>query len=149
MSMCDAPAAPIPGSCARRGCEHGSCGREMAGRQCRVNDFSQRVRKRAMDFNMSDRQKEWLGRVQSFMTKHVRPAVPVYRQQDEAGERWKVIPVVEELKKKARAEGLWNMFMPPSSHEDDEFRGAGLTNLEYAPLAEEMGHIGAYSRLVS
>jgi alkylation response protein AidB-like acyl-CoA dehydrogenase len=46
------------------------------------------------------------------------------------------------LKKKARAEGLWNMFMPPSSHEDDEFRGAGLTNLEYAPLAEQMGHIG-------
>ena len=95
-----------------------------------------------MDFNMSDRQKEWLGRVESFMTKHVRPAVPIYRQQDEAGERWKVIPIVEELKKKARAEGLWNMFMPPSSHEDDEFRGAGLTNLEYAPLAEQMGHIG-------
>jgi len=95
-----------------------------------------------MDFNMSDRQREWLNRVQSFMHKHVRPAVPTYRQQDEAGARWKVIPVVEELKKKAHAEGLWNMFMPPSSHEDDEFRGAGLTNLEYAPLAEEMGHIG-------
>jgi acyl-CoA dehydrogenase len=95
-----------------------------------------------MDFNMSDRQHEWLNRVQSFMHKHVRPAVPVYRQQDEEGKRWKVIPIVEELKKKARAEGLWNMFMPPSSHEDDEFRGAGLTNLEYAPLAEEMGHIG-------
>src|SRR6202045_4211055 len=95
-----------------------------------------------MDFNMSDRQREWLNRVQSFMHKHVRPAVPIYRQQDEAGERWKVIPIVEELKKKARAEGLWNMFMPPSSHEDEEFRGAGLTNLEYAPLAEEMGHIG-------
>ena len=55
--------------------------------------------------------------------------------------RWKVIPILEDLKKKAKAEGLWNMFMPPSSHEDDEFRGAGLTNLEYAPLAEEMGHI--------
>src|SRR3984893_10566627 len=95
-----------------------------------------------MDFNMSDRQREWLTRVQSFMYKHVRPAVPIYRQQDEAGERWKVIPIVEELKKKAKAEGLWNMFMPPSSHEDGEFRGAGLSNLEYAPLAEEMGHIG-------
>ena len=94
-----------------------------------------------MDFNMSDRQKEWLNRVQSFMTKHVRPAVPIYKQQDAAGERWKVIPILEDLKKKARAEGLWNMFMPPSSHEDDEFRGAGLSNLEYAPLAEEMGHI--------
>jgi acyl-CoA dehydrogenase len=95
-----------------------------------------------MDFNMSDRQREWLERVSSFMTKHVRPAVPIYRQQDEAGERWKVIPIVEELKKKAKAEGLWNMFMPPSSHEDDEFHGAGLSNLEYALLAEQMGHIG-------
>ena len=94
-----------------------------------------------MDFNMSDHQKDWLNRVQSFMTKHVRPAVPVYRQQDEEGPRWKVIPILEDLKKKAKAEGLWNMFMPPSSHEDDEFRGAGLTNLEYALLAEEMGHI--------
>jgi acyl-CoA dehydrogenase len=66
----------------------------------------------------------------------------VYKQQDAEGERWKVIPILEDLKKKARAEGLWNMFMPPSAHEDDEFRGAGLSNLEYAPLAEEMGHIG-------
>ena len=95
-----------------------------------------------MDFNMSDRQREWLNRVQSFMHKHVRPAVPVYKQQDAEGERWKVIPILEDLKKKARAEGLWNMFMPPSAHEDGEFRGAGLSNLEYAPLAEEMGHIG-------
>ena len=70
------------------------------------------------------------------MKKHVRPAVPIYKQQDAEGARWKVIPIVEELKKKAKAEGLWNMFMPPSAHEDDEFRGAGLTNLEYAPLAE-------------
>src|SRR5246500_3195185 len=95
-----------------------------------------------MDFTMSDRQKEWLGRVQAFMTKHVRPAVPIYKQQDAEGPRWKVIPVLEDLKKKARAEGLWNMFMPPNAHEHDEFRGAGLTNLEYAPLSEEMGRIG-------
>ncbi len=53
-----------------------------------------------------------------------------------------MIPVREELKKKARAEGLWNMFLPPSSYEDDEFRGAGLSNLEYAALAEVMGRIG-------
>ncbi|MGX9393546.1 acyl-CoA dehydrogenase family protein [Nitrobacteraceae bacterium UC4446_H13] len=94
-----------------------------------------------MDFNMSDRQREWLDRVRSFMTKHVRPAEPIYRKQDETGDRWKVIPVLEELKEKARAEGLWNLFMPPSEHEDDEFRGAGLTNLEYASLAEEMGRV--------
>lgn len=94
-----------------------------------------------MDFNMSDRQREWLDRVRSFMTKHVRPAEPIYRKQDETGDRWKEIPILEELKEKARAEGLWNMFMPPSEHEDDEFRGAGLTNLEYASLAEEMGRV--------
>ena len=79
-----------------------------------------------MDFNMSDRQKEWLERVQAFMKAHVRPAVPIYEKQDAEGPRWKVIPILEELKKKAKAEGLWNMFMPPSSHEDDEFHGAGL-----------------------
>src|ERR1700710_196632 len=95
-----------------------------------------------MDFTMSDRQREWLERVTNFMNTHVRPAVPTYKEQDAKGERWKVIPVLEDLKKKARAEGLWTMFMPPSSHEDDEFRGAGLSNLEYAPLAEQMGHIG-------
>src|SRR6266403_1625920 len=107
-----------------------------------AKDFSlKNVRKRPMDINMSESQREWLNRVQSFMHEHVRPAQPIYRQQDEAGERWKVIPVLEDLKKKARAEGLWNMFLPPSAHEDDEFRGAGLSNLEYAPLAEEMGHI--------
>jgi acyl-CoA dehydrogenase len=95
-----------------------------------------------MDFDMSPTQKEWLERVQSFMTKHVRPAVPIYNQQDQSGERWKVIPVLEELKKKAKAEGLWNMFLPPSKeHDDGEFHGAGLTNLEYALLSEEMGHI--------
>ena len=100
-----------------------------------------------MNFEMSDKQKEWLNRVQAFMAKHVRPAVPVYKQQDAEGSRWKVIPVLEDLKKKAKAEGLWNMFMPPNEHEDDEFRGAGLTNLEYALLAEEMGHIGFASEV--
>src|SRR6202040_2293864 len=93
-----------------------------------ANNFVRECEERPMDFNMSDRQREWLNRVQSFMHKHVRPAVPIYRQQDEAGERWKVIPIVEELKKLAKAEGLWNMFMPPSSHEDEEFRGAGLSS---------------------
>ena len=94
-----------------------------------------------MNFDLSEKQKEWLNRVQAFMKTHVRPAVPIYDKQDAEGPRWKVIPILEELKKKAKAEGLWNMFMPPNAHEDDEFRGAGLTNLEYALLSEEMGHI--------
>ena len=94
-----------------------------------------------MNFSMSDSQREWLSRVSSFMHKHVYPAEDTYKEQDAAGDRWKVIQVVEDLKRKARAEGLWNLFMPPSSHEDDEFRGAGLSNLEYAMLAEEMGRV--------
>ncbi|MGX7741008.1 acyl-CoA dehydrogenase family protein [Rhodopseudomonas palustris] len=94
-----------------------------------------------MDFTMSDRQSEWLDRVTKFMNDHVRPAVPIYKQQDAEGERWKVIPVLEELKAKAKAEGLWNLFLPPSTHDDDEFHGAGLSNLEYALLSEQMGHI--------
>jgi acyl-CoA dehydrogenase len=94
-----------------------------------------------MNFDMSEKQKEWLNRVRAFMKEHVRPAVPIYEKQDAEGPRWKVIPILEDLKKKARTEGLWNMFMPPNSHEDDEFRGAGLTNLEYALLSEEMGRI--------
>src|SRR6266436_376977 len=101
------------------------------GRQCPPTSFRRKCEEPPMDFNISDRQKDWLNRVQAFMTKHVRPAVPIYKAQDAAGERWKVIPILEDLKKKAKAEGLWNMFMPPSSHEDDEFRGAGLSNLEY------------------
>ena len=96
---------------------------------------------RLMDFTMSDRQREWLDRVTKFMNDHVRPAVPIYKQQDAEGERWKVIPVLEELKAKAKAEGLWNLFLPPSTHDDDEFHGAGLSNLEYALLSEQMGHI--------
>jgi len=96
---------------------------------------------RLMDFTMSDRQSEWLDRVTKFMNDHVRPAVPIYKQQDAEGERWKVIPVLEELKAKAKAEGLWNLFLPPSTHDDDEFHGAGLSNLEYALLSEQMGHI--------
>ena len=94
-----------------------------------------------MDFTMSARQREWLDRVNAFMDAHVRPAVPIYKQQDAEGERWKVIPVLEELKQKAKAEGLWNLFLPPSPHDDDEFHGAGLSNLEYALLSEQMGHI--------
>jgi acyl-CoA dehydrogenase len=62
-----------------------------------AEDFSsQECEERPMDFNMSDRQREWLNRVQSFIHQHVRPAVPVYNQQDAEGERWKVIPVLED-----------------------------------------------------
>ena len=72
-------------------------------------------------------------RLQSFMDRHVYPNEErYYREAEELGP-WKVYPVVEELKPKAREEGLWNLFLPESEH------GAGLTNLEYAPLCEIMG----------
>jgi alkylation response protein AidB-like acyl-CoA dehydrogenase len=96
-----------------------------------------------MDFSMSERQRHWRDRVVSFMDRHIYPAVDTYHAQMEGfgQDRWKVIPVLEELKAKAKAEGLWNLFLPPSEHDDGEFRGLGLTNLEYALCAEEMGRV--------
>jgi acyl-CoA dehydrogenase len=83
----------------------------------------------------SERAKEIRERVTAFMREEVYPAEARYRVEVSEGARWKVIPVVEELKARARAEGLWNLFLPESE------LGAGLTNLEYAPLAEEMGKV--------
>ncbi|MDE2361611.1 MAG: acyl-CoA dehydrogenase family protein, partial [Hyphomicrobiales bacterium] len=97
-----------------------------------------------MDFTMSKRQTEWRDRVIAFMNKHVYPAVPVYESQMEAfgSNRWQVAPVLEDLKKKAKAEGLWNLFLPPNAdHDEGEYQGAGLTNLEYAMCSEEMGKV--------
>jgi acyl-CoA dehydrogenase len=72
-------------------------------------------------------------RVESFMDRHVYPNEErFYKEAEELGP-WKVYPVVEELKPKARSEGLWNLFLPESDH------GAGLSNFEYAPLCEIMG----------
>ena len=95
-----------------------------------------------MDFSVSERQKHWRDRIRAFMDAHVYPAVETYARQNAEGERWKVIPVVEELKAKARAEGLWNLFLPPSAdHDDGDYRGAGLNNLDYALCAEQMGRV--------
>lgn len=103
-----------------------------------------------MDFSMSERQSHWQGRVKDFMQRHIHPAVPVYAAQMKGfGEnRWQVVPVVEELKAVAKAEGLWNLFLPRDSlPEDSPFKGAGLTNLEYALCAEEMGKVGFASEV--
>ena len=95
-----------------------------------------------MNFSMSERQKHWRDRVIAFMDAHVYPAVATYDRQDAEGERWKVIPVLEELKAKAKAEGVWNLFLPPSSdHDEGEYHGAGLTNLDYALCSEQMGRV--------
>lgn len=93
-----------------------------------------------MDFDLSSRQMEWLGRVRQFMSDHVYPAVPTYYAELDDN-RWQQPTVLQDLKAKAKGEGLWNLFMCPSEHDEGDFQGAGLTNLEYAPLAEEMGRI--------
>ncbi len=101
-----------------------------------------------MDFSRTDRENEWISRVRGFINEHVVPAVPVVAAQMEAfgSHRWQVPAVLGELKAKARAAGLWNLFMPPvhgAAHVETTFRfeGPGLSNLEYAGCAEEMGRI--------
>jgi acyl-CoA dehydrogenase len=97
-----------------------------------------------MDFDLSERQRHWRDRVRAFMDAHIYPNLDTYKAQTAhlvGADRWKAVPqIIEDLKPKARAEGLWNLFMPPSDH-DDAYHGAGLTNLEYAVCAEEMGRV--------
>ena len=100
-----------------------------------------------MDFTLTERETYFRDRVKGFIDQYITPRGDDYRAQVREGERWKVIPVIEELKPVARAQGLWNFFMPPHSgqrHVDDsfEFEGTQLTNLEYALCAEEMGRAG-------
>ena len=101
-----------------------------------------------MDFEPTERQRYWRDRVRQFIESHVRPRNADYQAEQASGERWKVLQVVEEEKARAKAQGIWNLFMPPKNsghhHVDDtfEFEGPGLTNLEYAMCAEEMGRMG-------
>ena len=100
-----------------------------------------------MDFTLNERETFFRDRVKAFIDQNIRPRQADYEAQSKSGDRWKVIPVIEEMKEKAKAQGLWNFFMPPQSgrtHVDDsfEFEGTQLTNLEYALCAEEMGKIG-------
>ena len=85
-----------------------------------------------MEFELSAKTKELQKRLQSFMDAHVYPNEHRFHEEIES-ERWKPTRIVEELKPKARQAGLWNLFLP---HDEN---GAGLTNLEYAPLCEIMG----------
>lgn len=92
-----------------------------------------------MEFEYSDKVKGLVERVSAFMDEHVYPAESVYKAQVDEGDRWAVPPVIEELKAKAKDAGLWNMFLPDSG------RGFGLSNLEYAPIAELLGRSGIAS----
>ena len=105
-----------------------------------------------MDFDYSPRQKDLIRRVSDFMDQYIHPAVPVYEAQQAEGDRWKVIPIIEELKEQAKKTGLWNMFMPPSAghpplEDSFEFEGIQLTNLEYAPICEMFGHVSFASEV--
>ena len=87
-----------------------------------------------MDFDFSERTQRYQAQLKDFMAEHVYPAEKVFeRQLAEAPTRWQIPPIMEELKAKARAQELWNLFLPESD------LGAGLTNLEYAPLVRDHG----------
>jgi len=101
-----------------------------------------------MDFTITERESYWRDRVRKFIQDNVVPAEAEYvKEMDLVGkDRWRVSQVLEGLKAKAKAEGLWNLFLAPNpEHDEGEYRGAGLTNLEYAMCAEEMGRYGIAS----
>jgi acyl-CoA dehydrogenase len=85
-----------------------------------------------MNFEYSEKTRELQKRVRAFMDKNVYPNENAYTEEINSGDRWQPLQLIEDLKAKAKAEGLWNLFLPEVS---------GLTNLEYAPLAEEMGRV--------
>ena len=92
-----------------------------------------------MNFENSQKVKDLQEKITDFMNAYVYEAEDIYKKQVEEGGRWCIPQIMEDLKSKARSEGLWNLFLPDSD------LGAGLTNTEYAPLCEIMGRspIGA------
>jgi alkylation response protein AidB-like acyl-CoA dehydrogenase len=89
----------------------------------------------AMDFEYSAKVKTLQTRLRAFMDECVYPNEHRYEEEVQTGDRWQPTTLIEELKQKARAAGLWNLFLPDSRY------GAGLANLEYAPLCEIMGRV--------
>ena len=98
-----------------------------------------------MDFDYSPKTKELQAKVKQFMDEHIYPAEKAYKDELEAntkaGKRWTPLQTIEKLKPKAKAAGLWNLFLPVDSASASGYKGAGLTNQEYAPLAEIMGAV--------
>lgn len=88
-----------------------------------------------MNFDYSLRVQELRKRLLDFFIEYIHPNDETYHRQLEGGDRWQPVQIIEDLKPKARAAGLWNLFLPESEY------GAGLTNLEYAPLCEIMGGV--------
>ncbi|HEV8689005.1 MAG TPA: acyl-CoA dehydrogenase family protein [Ideonella sp.] len=86
-------------------------------------------------FEPNAKTQDLLARLRVFMDEHIHPNEARYIQEVNQGDRWAPVPLIAELKQKAKAAGLWNLFLPASES------GAGLTNLEYAPLCEQMGRV--------
>lgn len=86
-----------------------------------------------MFLSPSERSLALQSKLNAFLDRYIYPNEALFFQQIDVGPRWRPVPIVEELKREARAAGLWNLFLPESEY------GAGLTNLEYAPLCEIMG----------
>ncbi len=98
-----------------------------------------------MDFDYSPKTKDLQARLLQFMDDHIYPAEAAYTAElaanTVAGRRWTPLETIEQLKPKAQAAGLWNLFLPVDTAEASGYQGAGLTNQEYAPLAEIMGRV--------
>ncbi len=98
-----------------------------------------------MDFDYSPKTKDLQARLLQFMDEHVYPNEAAYKNElaanTAAGKRWTALSTIENLKPKAQAAGLWNLFLPVDSAAASGYAGAGLTNQEYAPLAEIMGRV--------
>ena len=92
-----------------------------------------------MLFETTPRAKKLAAELTAFMDAHIYPNEALFRDQVAEGDRWQPVPIIEALKPKARAAGLWNLFLPESE------LGAGLTNAEYAPLCEIMGRAPAFA----
>ncbi|WP_103046568.1 acyl-CoA dehydrogenase family protein [Comamonas faecalis] len=98
-----------------------------------------------MDFDYSPKTKELRQRLLAFMDEHIYPSEKRCAEElaanTAAGRRWTPLKTIEDLKPKAQAAGLWNLFLPVDTAEASGYHGAGLTNQEYAPLAEIMGRV--------
>jgi acyl-CoA dehydrogenase len=92
-----------------------------------------------MSFETTPRATALAAELTAFMDAHIYPNESLFREQIADGDRWQPVPIVESLKPVARAAGLWNLFLPDSE------LGAGLTNVEYAPLCEIMGRVPAFA----
>jgi len=103
------------------------------------------LKENSMDFDYSPKTKDLQARLLKFMDEHIYPAeAEVARElaaNTQAGKRWTPLATIENLKPKAQAAGLWNLFLPVDTAEASGYQGAGLTNQEYAPLAEIMGRV--------